>query len=45
MGSGRLGLGIGSQRAVVGAFQDWKGSGLGSSDGSSGRELQIMGMV
>lgn len=45
MESGRLGVGIGSRRAVVGAFRDWKRSSLGGSDGSSGTQLQIMGVI
>ena len=39
MESGRLEVGIGSWRTVVGAFRDWKGSDLGGSDGSSGTQL------
>lgn len=44
-GSGRLGVGIGSQRAAMRAFRGWEGSGLGGSEGSSGIQLQIMGVV
>lgn len=45
MGSGRLGVGMGSWKAVMRAFRDWEESGLGGSDGSSGIQLQIMKVV
>lgn len=47
MGSGRLGVGIGSRRAVMrdAGSDGWERFSLGCSDGSSGSQLQIMGVV
>lgn len=45
MAPGRVRVGTGSCRAVMTAFRDWEGSSLGGSDGSSGTQLQIMGVV